>query len=131
MRLPPHPNIVPLDKLVLDKSQGRIVGFTTPYIHGGTLHTDNSRIFKLKWLRQLTQVVDDLDFKFGVVHQDIAARNLLVKSETDDLMLFDFNSACRIGYIGHVEDRDDIKGVVFTVYEIITKDDRFRKIAHN
>jgi len=131
MRLPAHPNIVTIDKLVLDKPQGRIVGFTTPYIHGGTLDTDNSRVFKLKWLRQLTQVVDDLNFKFGVVHQDIAARNLLVKSETDDLMLFDFNFAGRIGYIGHVKDRDDVKGVVFTVYEIITKDDHFRKIAHN
>lgn len=128
MRLPPHPNIMPLDSLVLESPQGRIVGFTTPYIHGGNLDTDNSRVFKLKWLRQLTQAVDDLNLKYGIMHQDIAARNLLVNSTTDDVVLFDFNFSIRVGYFPEPEARHDVKGVIFTLYEIITRDEHFRKV---
>lgn len=130
MRLPRHPNIIPFDKLVLDRVQGRIVGFTTPYIHGGTLNTNSSRLFKLRWLRQLTQAVDDLNLKYGIMHQDIAARNLLVNASTDDVVLFDFNFSTRIGYYPESEERADVKGVIFTLYEIITQDEHFRDVPH-
>jgi serine/threonine protein kinase len=130
MRLLPHPNILPPDRLVLDAPHGRVVGFTTPYISGGTLDTDNSRTFKLKWLQQLTRVVDDLNLKHGIMHQDIAARNLLIDPRTDALVLFDFNYAARIGHIGYVKDREDIKGVIFTMYEIITHDEHFREVPY-
>lgn len=58
MRMPPHPNIVPFDALVLDTVAGvdRVVGFTTRYIPGGTLHEHNDRVFKLKYLEQLIKV---------------------------------------------------------------------------
>jgi len=126
MRLPPHPNIMPLDKLVLDRPQGRIVGFTTRYIHGGTLDMDNSRIFKLRWLRQLTRVVDYLNLRCGIMHQDIAPRNLLVNSNTDDVVLFDFNLATRIDVSTAIKNQDDVRGVIFTLYEIITHDEDSR-----
>ncbi len=50
-----HPNIVPFDSLVVDRvgDVDRVVGFTTRYIPGGTLSEDKSRVFKLKYLRQL------------------------------------------------------------------------------
>jgi hypothetical protein len=131
MRLPPHPNIVPFDRLVLDELHGRVVGFTSLYIPGGTVDENKSRVFKLEWLRQLTCVVDDLNLKYGIAHQDIAARNLLVNSETDALMLFDFNYSGQIGGIRYAKDRDDVKGVIFTLYEIITRDEHFRDIPHD
>lgn len=88
-------------------------------------------MFKLEWLRQLTCVVDDLNLEYGIAHQDIAARNLLVNRETDALMLFDFNYSGQIGGKGYAKDRDDVKGVTFTLHEIITRDTRFRDIPYD
>ncbi|KAG8156761.1 hypothetical protein KVR01_013366 [Diaporthe batatas] len=144
MRLSGHPNIVPFDKVVIEKlegSQARIVGFTSLYIAGGTLdaiyeNPQDSRIFKLKWLLQLMSFVDDLNYKYGIQHQDIAPRNLLVDEATDNIMLFDFNFSARIGDTefgkgaSFYEERDDVKGVIFTLYEIITRDESFRIVPH-
>lgn len=140
MRLPSHPFIVPFDRLVVDELEGRevVVGFTSVYISGGTVEENTSRIFKLKWLKQLFCAVDDLNLKYGIHHQDIAPRNLLVDEAADRLLLFDFNFAARIGYPYQEEDhdqysvhRDDVKGVVFTIYEIITRDMHFREAPHH
>ncbi|KAI3391221.1 hypothetical protein diail_7752 [Diaporthe ilicicola] len=146
IRLSAHPNIVPFDRVVveqLDGSQDHIVGFTSLHIAGGTLdaieeNPGDCRVFKLKWLLQLMSLVDDLNYKYGIQHQDIAPRNLVVDEATDNIMLFDFNFSARIGApargmgmgIGFFEDRDDIKGVIFTLYEIITRDDHFRSVPH-
>lgn len=129
-RLPPHPNLALLDRLVLDEVTGsQVVGFTMRYVAGETL--DKSRPpFKLKWLSQLMKVVDDLNLKHGIIHQDIAHRNLLVDSDTDSIVLIDFNSAHRIGINkrggqhteGKWQDRDDVKGVLMFMYEFITRD---------
>ncbi|KAI1142884.1 hypothetical protein F5Y05DRAFT_408333 [Hypoxylon sp. FL0543] len=136
MRLPRHPNIVPFDRVVIDELEGRVVGFTNNYISGGSLEENKSRLFKLKWLRQLTQAVDDLNLRYGISHQDVAPRNLLVDESTDSIMLFDFNFAARIrnplqneGEC-YYEDRNDVKGVMFTIYEIITRDDSLRRKPH-
>ncbi|KAL6808881.1 hypothetical protein GGI42DRAFT_365832 [Trichoderma sp. SZMC 28013] len=126
MRLPSHPHIVPFDRLVLDELHGHVVGFTSLYIPGGTVKENKSRVFKLKWLWQLTSVIDDLNFKYGIAHQDVSARNLVIDPTTDVLMLFDFNYSGRIGDIGYGEDRNDVKGVIFALYEIITRDMHFR-----
>ncbi|KXH26780.1 hypothetical protein CSAL01_00326 [Colletotrichum salicis] len=130
MRLPRHPNIVPVDRLVVDELKGRVVRFTSIYIPGGTLEDNQSRVFKLKWIKQLTRVVGDLNLKHGTMHQDINARNLLVDPSTDNLLLFDFDFSGRIGGTGYVENRNDIKGVIFTLYEIITRDNHFREVPH-
>lgn len=143
MRLSPHPHIVPFDRVVVEELHGQdhIVGFTTQHIAGGTLdaideNPEDSRAFKLKWLLQLTSLVDDLYYKYGIQHQDIAPRNLLVDEATDNILLFDFNFSARIGApvcnmrTRFFEERDDIKGVIFTVYEIITRDDHFRSVPH-
>ncbi|KAI3527552.1 hypothetical protein CSPX01_16873 [Colletotrichum filicis] len=130
MRLPRHPNIVPFDRLVVDELKGRVVGFTSVFIPGGTLEDDQSRVFKLRWFEQLTNVVDVLNLKHGIMHQDIAARNLLVDPSTDSLQLFDFNFSGRIGGPCYIENRNDVNGVIFTLYEIITRDDHFRHVPH-
>ncbi|EPE04796.1 hypothetical protein F503_06345 [Ophiostoma piceae UAMH 11346] len=136
MHLPRHPNIVPFDRLVVDELEGRVIGFTNDYLPGGSLEENRSRVFKLKWLRQLTHVVDDLNLRYGIAHQDIAPRNVLVDESTDSLMLFDFNFAARINYPSpgegesYVEDRNDVKGVLFTIYEIITRDNSLRNMPH-
>jgi serine/threonine protein kinase len=140
MRLPSHPFIVPFDRLVVDELEGKevVVGFTSAYIPGGTVEENTSRVFKLKWLKQLLRTVDDLNLRYGIQHQDIAPRNLLVDEEADKLLVFDFNFAARIGYPCQEEDheqysmdRDDVKGVVFTIYEIITRDMHFRAVPHD
>ncbi|KAI0842938.1 kinase-like domain-containing protein [Hypoxylon sp. FL0890] len=136
MRLPRHPNIVPFDRVVIDELEGRVVGFTNNYVSGGSLEENKSRVFKLKWLQQLIQTVDDLNLRYGIAHQDVAPRNLLVDESTDSIMLFDFNFAARIknplqdeGEC-YYEQRNDIKGVIFTMYEIITQDDSLRRKPH-
>lgn len=130
-RLPrDHPHIVPFDAVVLDHHTDSIVGFTTQYIPGGTLQENNARTrpFRLQWLRQLLSVVDDLNYRYGMMHQDIAARNLLV-DERDKLRIFDFNYSIMIEK-HYSPERDDIKGVIFTLYEIITLDEHFREVPH-
>ncbi|KAL5608305.1 hypothetical protein FOBRF1_008802 [Fusarium oxysporum] len=123
-------------KLVVDELEGRIVGFTSNYVPGGNLEENKSRVFKLKWLQQLVKVVDELNLGHGIAHQDIAPRNLLINESTDSIMLFDFNFAARINCPSsgegesYVEERNDIKGVIFTIYEIITQDDSLRSIPH-
>jgi len=87
--LPPHQNIVPFDRVVLEDVESRVIGFTTKYIPGGTL--DNSKPpFLFEWI-QLTQLVDFLNLDLGIMHQDIAPRNLLIDPETQKILLFDFD----------------------------------------
>lgn len=139
LRLSGHPNIVPLERVVTDyedvPEHGTdievVVGFTSAFVPGKTLHDNPYRLFKLKYLEQLIKVVDDLNLKFGIVHQDIAPRNLLVSPATDTLQLFDFSCSGRLGW-KDVEGRPlfsnsgsfkaDLKGVVATAYEVITRD---------
>lgn len=94
------------------------------------LEENKTRQFKLKWLEQLTDVVDELNLSLGIAHQDIAPRNMVVNEETDCLMLFDFNFSVRIGRAGYSEARNDVKGVLFSMYEIITRNDDLRDIRH-
>jgi hypothetical protein len=106
----------------------KVVGFTMRYIASDTL--DKSRPpFKLKWLRQLMQTVDDLNLKHGIIHQDIADRNLLIDPTTDSIILIDFNDAYRVGLArrpgqpeGKWDERDDVKGVLVFLYEYVTRD---------
>ncbi|UZP40195.1 hypothetical protein NXS19_008011 [Fusarium pseudograminearum] len=135
MRLPRHPNIVPFDRVVIDELNGSVVGFTSIYVPGGNLEDNRSRTFKLKWLHQLIEVVDELNLVYGISHQDIAPRNLLVDEVTDSIMLFDFNFAARINHPpeegeAYDEARNDVKGVIFTIFEIITQDDSIRSMPH-
>lgn len=139
LRLSGHTNIVPLDSIVTDSEDvpGHgtvevVVGFTSVFIPGMTIQDNASRLFSLKHLNQLLEVVDDLNLKFGVVHQDIAPRNLLIDPATDTLQIFDFSCAGKLGWEGASQDnrlfsnpgnfKIDLAGVVATVYEIITRD---------
>lgn len=69
--LPPHPNIIPLDRVVLGDVESRVISFTTRCLPGGTL--DNPKVpIRFEWLQQLTQFVDFLNLDLGIMHQDIA-----------------------------------------------------------
>ncbi|KFZ03591.1 hypothetical protein V502_10815, partial [Pseudogymnoascus sp. VKM F-4520 (FW-2644)] len=128
--LPRHPNILPFDRVVLSDAESRLLGFTTPYIPNGTMEENKDRVFKLAWFQQLLNVVDYLNLGLGIVHQDIAPRNLLVDPETDNLLVFDFDRAARVGQPSCFPERNDVKGVVFTLYEIVSRDDHFRCVEH-
>ena len=121
---------MPFDAVVLDHHTGGIVGFTTQFIPGGALKENNAttRPFRLRWLHQLLSVVDDLNYRYGMIQQDIAPRNLLV-DEKENLRLFDFNYSIMIEMY-YTPERDDIKGIIFTLYEIITLDEHFRDVPH-
>lgn len=125
--LPQHENLVPFDRVVIDNLEARVLGFTTKYVAGGTLDENRSRCFQLRWLKQLTKVVDYLNNERGIIHQDVAPRNLLI-DENDNLRLFDFDRSARIDQPGCIPQRNDIAGVIFTLYEIITEDDHYRRV---
>ena len=133
--LPEHPNLVRWDRVVLDDARSQVIGYTTPYISGGTLDDDHQRVLRLSWLHQLTSVVDYLNLELGIVHQDIAPRNILIDPassslETEKIRLFDFDYGAFVGLSGCIPSRNDVKGVVFTIYEIVTLDESYRKVPH-
>lgn len=66
----------------------------------------------------------------GIAHQDVAPRNILIDESKDTLLLFDFNFSARIGRTGNSEPRNDVKGVVFTMYEVLTSDQARRDKRH-
>lgn len=105
-----------------------VVGFTLPYINGSSLQNPNLR-FKLKWLLQLMGIVDEQNLKHGILHQDIARRNLLIDPSTDSIILIDFNLATRVGVKknaywgseGEMDWGDDVRAVMFFLYRYITR----------
>jgi serine/threonine protein kinase len=112
-KLFPHENIVPLDRVVLEDFESRVIGFTTKYIPGGTLE-DTKLPFRFEWLQQLTQLIDFLNLDLGIMHQDVAPRNLLIDPETHKILLFDFDwVAC--GKKNLLDGSDDVTGVVFAL----------------
>ncbi|KAK3936553.1 hypothetical protein QBC46DRAFT_418712 [Diplogelasinospora grovesii] len=133
IRIPKHPNIVSFDRLVTDTigDEEKVVGFTTAFVSGGTVDDNLDRLFKLKYLKQLTEAIDHLNLKLGVVHSDLCIHNLLINEETDSLQIFDFNSSFRLGDddSDDPERRDDcdVRYAVFALYDIISRDfgDRF------
>lgn len=73
--------------------------------------------------------MDFLNLELGTMHQDIAPRNLPLGPETDKIILFDFDWAAN-GQDGLLDSRDDVSGVVFTLYGIITNDTHATSIPH-
>lgn len=82
----------------------------------------------MEWLKQLTAVLDLLNLELGIMHQDFSPRNLLIDPETQQLRLFDFDRAARIGHVGCDSNRNDVTGVIFTLYESVTGDLNFRQV---
>ena len=125
-----------LHRIVLDDVEPRILGFTTPFISGGTLRDNQTRAFRFCWLEQITAAVDELNLDYGILHQDIAPRNILICPVTGNVKIFDFDRAALIGVQAPDyermpdQGRNDVDGVIFTIYEALTKDEHFRKIPH-
>jgi hypothetical protein len=118
-----HPNILAPDALVVEELTGLgVIGFTTPWVPSPTLGKQWS--FKLSWLRQLLTLVDQLHFRYGIHHQDLADRNIFVHPDNpDEILLFDFNYAATADAVNPA--RDDIKGVIALVYTLVTRDPAF------
>lgn len=108
--------------------ESRVIGLTTKYIPGGTLE-DTNIPFRFEWMQQLTHLVDFLNGELGIMHQDIALRNLLIDSDTHKVRLLDFDRAAQ-GNKCLMDGRDDVTGVVFTAYELITGDRHLMSIPH-
>lgn len=130
-RLPRHPGLLPLDHIVVDDTTQEILGFTTPYVPGWDLGSSKrTDVFRIQHLKQLTEVVDLLNFDLGIAHQDVAPRNLLLDpvGGLQHIRLFDFDRAAVIGGHNYDAARNDIKGVLFTAFEMITQDDSYRTV---
>jgi Protein tyrosine and serine/threonine kinase len=125
-----HPSIVPFEKFVVDDKDHWLIGYTTKFIPGGTLEENHSFThFRLSWLIQMMEIVDDINLKYGIMHRDIAARNFLIDPQTQRLLLFDFNNCMKIGDVTVNQNfwgPPDVDGVIFTIYELLTFDKSFR-----
>lgn len=123
-------SIVSFDRFVVDDEDFRLLGYTSNYVPGDTLRDNPYRPFCLSWLEQLTQVVDELNLKCGIYHQDIAPCNLMIDAQTNNLILLDFDKAIQIGAGKEVANFNDIDGVIFSIYEILTFDTKYQKIDY-
>ncbi|KAK2858383.1 hypothetical protein FQN49_004791 [Arthroderma sp. PD_2] len=117
---------VPFHRMVIDDVTKNILGFTSQYIPGGTLE-DYRGPFYFRWLKQLTDAVDDLNLRYGIMHQDFAPRNILIDPTTQDLKIFDFDRSAQIGGQGSMEGCNDVDALIFTIYEALTLDESFRE----
>ena len=66
--------------------------------------------------------VDRLNLQYGVCHSGIAPRHVLLDPKADEVYHCDFYLATPMN--GAIPGRDDVKGVVLTVFEILTRDRR-------
>ncbi|KAK0724994.1 hypothetical protein B0H67DRAFT_454092, partial [Lasiosphaeris hirsuta] len=120
-RLPPHPNLLPIQSLVVEELTGLgVVGFTRPFI--SELALDQQRFFKLRWLREILSVVDLVNLEYGISHQNISAPSFCVNPDTDSLLLLDFNHSAELSSRFDRPERNDIKAVFLMVYFFITRD---------
>lgn len=118
--LPPHPSLPSLDRLVLDDAETYVVGFTSGFIPTFSLRANPEQPFKLKWLKQLTEVVDLLNLEKGIHIGEILGNDILVHSETDDLVLLDCKQVVSSRTLDRTGVYDDVLGVMNTVYETLT-----------
>ncbi|KAI0888825.1 uncharacterized protein GGS22DRAFT_196680 [Annulohypoxylon maeteangense] len=118
MALQPHPSILPLDRIILG-DKGHIIGITTRYIRGGTISSKKDRVVKLKWLKQLTEVLDFLHLDQGVIHGDLKLDNILIDEESDRLLLCDFERSRKA--LPHRMD-EELSNAVWVLYSLITQD---------
>lgn len=101
-----------------------VIGFTTPFVAGPTLENQVAPwSFRLQWLREIISVVDFLNLEYGIIHQDIADRNLFVNPATGPILLFDFG--CSTMAPNAFPGQDNVKGVMFLVYFLITRDPKY------
>ncbi|KAK0633946.1 hypothetical protein B0T14DRAFT_492015 [Immersiella caudata] len=118
-----HPNFVSLRHLVLDE-RGGVVGYTMPFIPGGTLQSARrTRVFKLKWAKQLLQALDELHLERGINHQDIRTRNLMVDPTTDNLIIIDLRKARHRGEVLGTcvpPAASELRGVTFDPFDLGT-----------
>ncbi|KAF4554314.1 Hypothetical protein D9617_4g000670 [Elsinoe fawcettii] len=126
-----HAQIANLDSVVVDEVKGRIVGFTTDYIPGGTFDSYPPSVCKFEWVQQLMTVADDLNFKYGVQHRDIHPRNILLDKYFGSIKLIDFNFARRITTDQYDQSRSDSAGVLFSVFELITRNFQHRSEVYD
>ncbi|KAI0848084.1 kinase-like domain-containing protein [Daldinia vernicosa] len=113
-----HPSILPVDRLILDNNN-IIVGMGIKFVPGGNLNNNKDRTFKLKWLKQLTETLDFLHFKQGIVHGDIHMGNILIDEAADRLVLCDFSM---VKEATEQNLMDEFWSVMWTLYELITLD---------
>ncbi|PGH10538.1 hypothetical protein AJ80_07484 [Polytolypa hystricis UAMH7299] len=76
--------LCPVHRVVIDDVSKKVLGFTSQYIAGGTLENYN-QTFYFRWLKQLTDAIDDLNLHCGIAHQDVAPRNVLIDPSTNEL----------------------------------------------
>ena len=109
------------DNFVVDDVELRLLGYTYKHIAGGeTLQEHPYRPFCLSWLEQLTQIVDDLNLKYGVYHQYIWPPNLMIDPQTNRLILLGFERAIQIGVGSERDGENDIDSVIFSMHQILT-----------
>ncbi|KAI1805209.1 kinase-like domain-containing protein [Daldinia bambusicola] len=113
-----HPSILPVECIILDENDC-VIGMGTKFIPGGDLLRNKDRVFKLKWLQQLTEALDFLHFKQGIVHGDLHLGSILIDEAADRLVLCDFSRAREATQKNLME---EFWGAMWTLYELITLD---------
>lgn len=127
-RLPAHhPHMIGIDCIVLEELTGLgVIGFTTRFIDAPSMYQwPPSRPFKLRYLRELMGVLDELHLQHGIHHRDIHDRNLLVDPATDKLVLIDFGLVGSPGGGGYHSEWNDFKATVILLHYRITRGTRY------
>ncbi|KAI9779279.1 MAG: hypothetical protein M1835_004748 [Candelina submexicana] len=130
-RLTGHSHFAQLHKLITQDDLLHVIGFTTHYVPGETL-LDCVRPFRFKWLKDFTNAIDYLNYDIGIVHGDVAARNILVDSRDSSIKIIDFDRAFMISRtgetyydynsrVGYTSDERDTQGVICATYDAFAR----------
>ncbi len=126
-------DFIQLHKVVTEGDSLCVVGFTTHYIPGRSL-LDYNLSFRFSWLDDITKAIDHLNFVLGVIHNDVAAHNILIDSRTDTPKIIDFDRSftrsttgydvfCeKSGALMKLSEETDTVSVICAIYEALTKD---------
>ncbi|KAG5204478.1 Serine/threonine protein kinase [Trichophyton interdigitale] len=116
-------HFVPFHRIVIDDVTENILGFTYKSLSGSSLY-DYQGVFNFCWLKQMTDAVDELNLRYGVLHLDICPHNFLIDHTRNEVKLRDFSMVVKIGE-QPTAPLTDVDSLIVWVYQTLTGDRQF------
>ncbi|EFE39474.1 hypothetical protein TRV_05871 [Trichophyton verrucosum HKI 0517] len=116
-------HFVPFHRIIIDDVTENILGFTYKCLSGTRLY-DYDGVFNFCWLKQMTDAADELNLRYGVLHNDICPHTFLIDHDKNEVKLYCFGLIIKIGKQTMVP-LADVNSLIVWVYQFLTGDRQF------